>query len=878
MKNIRPPRLAEKLFNWYCGQAKVDDLRGDMEEWFHLQVERHSLFRARLFYWRQVLSLITSYAVRKRKKDSRVGLFASSTFSAVMLRNYLTVAVRNLYRHKYFTIVNATGLAIGMSITLLFLTMLIYVHTFDDFHRDKDKIFRVITSYQKGLDQFDLASASVQLADKIKSGVAGIDQVTRINSNFSGEAIVNELHVPIRGFYADPSFLSIFTFPLEEGSTLDALTKPNSIVLTQSAAQKLFGNTPAFGKTISILNQGDFLVTGILKDLPKNTHLDFESLVSYATLPPGETGDVIQYDGPFAHGLEFVYFKVKDANQLSGLTNYLQIISRQASKNSDASIDFQLQALTDITPGRDLAMLTGGLGPQWDYPGFYIFGTICLLILLPACFNYTNISIARAIKRAKEIGLRKTLGSQRQQIFIQFISETVVVTTLSLIGAIGLFFLTRSEFQGMMVAASSLDLSLTWTTGIAFVLFAVITGLIAGTAPALYFARLNPIQALRNQNTRRGFSVMWLRKGLTIFQFVLSFGFIVALIVFSRQYRYSMNYDFGFQRENILDIPLRGTDPALFSSEFSKLSSVHSISFSSDVLGLHHSAGDSWMQFDSRADSFQVNEMFVDANYVENLGLKLIAGSTFPNEVWNREQHILVNEQFLHQFSIDNPRDAIGKVVRVENKDLEIIGVLKDFHFSSLREPIKSFAFRMHPDRYERANLKVSFTDVYYGISEMEKVWKRINPENSMVANFMNDQINGAYEFYRTLMKIIGFLGFLAISISLLGMLGMVVYTAETRTKEVGIRKVMGASVGRITLLLSKDYLKLMGVACLLALPLTVVMVDKTLSNMQHYHVTLSYWDVLLGLVIMFALGIATIASQTFKAANANPADTLRME
>jgi putative ABC transport system permease protein len=276
----------------------------------------------------------------------------------------------------------------------------------------------------------------------------------------------------------------------------------------------------------------------------------------------------------------------------------------------------------------------------------------------------------------------------------------------------------------MLVASSSLDLSLTWTIAGLFLLLAIITGIIAGAIPALYFARLNPVQALKNQSSSKLFSGLWMRKGLTVFQFILSFRFIVALFVFSRQYRYTMNYDFGFQRENILDVELQQTDTALFATEFSKLSSVHVISFSSDVLGLHHSAGDSWMKCENQTDSIKVNYMFVDHRYIENLGLKLLAGTNFPDGVWNREKHLIVNEEFLKTFQIAAPAEAIGQVVRVNKQDLEIIGVLKDFHFSSLREPIKSFAFRVDPAQYKIANLKVSFTDAYAGIADMEKLWK----------------------------------------------------------------------------------------------------------------------------------------------------------
>jgi putative ABC transport system permease protein len=875
MTNHQPPKLARKIFEWYCGHAKVEDLLGDMDEWFYENLKTKSSATAKLIYWKHILVLMFSYAIKKRKRDARPGHYSTSTFSFDMLRNYIKVAVRNLYRFKYFTIVNAVGLAIGMSISLLFITLFAYVNTFDDFHTNGSRIYRVLTSYKNGLDQYDMASAPPLVGDRLKTELTGIESVTRITSNFFGDVVLNNIHVPLRGYYTDPEFLSIFSFELEKGNVHEALKKPNSIVITHEAEEKLFGSENALGKTIEISKRGSFEITGVLKKLPMNTHLAFESLVSYETLPQKE--HVVNYETPFSYGLDFVYILVQDEDKLDNLNQYLEKLSKEISQTSGEEIDYYLQALSEITPGRDLAMLTGGLGPQWDYPSFYIFGTICLLILLPACFNYTNISIARAMKRAKEIGLRKTMGSQQQQIFFQFIAETVVVTMISLVGALILFFFVRGEFKSMMIGASQLDLSITWTTAGFFILFAIFVGILGGTAPALYFARLNPIQALKNQSSTKIFSGMWMRKSLTVFQFALSFGFIVALVVFARQYRYSMNYDFGFQKENILDVELQKADPDLFASEFSKLSSVQRISFSSDVLGLHPSQGDTWMQYENKTDSVKISEVFVSPGYIENIGLKFLAGTGFPEGRWNSEQHLIVNEQFLKKFQIATPADAIGKVVRVDKQDLQIIGVLKDFHFSSLREPITCFAFRTDPSRYRIANLKVSFIDAYTGITTMEKLWKSMGNEEKFEANFFDDQINGAYESYTFLLKIIGFLGLLAISISLLGMLGMVVYTSESRTKEVGIRKVMGASVRTITLLLSRDYLTLMGLACLLALPITMWIVDQMLS-MQFYHVTISISDVLLSLFVLFALGLLTIGSQTYKTAMTNPADTLRGE
>jgi ABC-type antimicrobial peptide transport system permease subunit len=817
-----------------------------------------------------------SYAIRKRKKQAQLSPFSHDSFSLAIIKNYFVVASRNLYRHKYFTIVNAVGLAIGMSVSLLLITLIGFVYTYDNFHEKREHIYRVISSHEKNGNSFDLASAPIAIADRLKNEFTGIESVTRIVPNFRHEVMIGDNNIPIQGFYVDPEFLSIFSCTLISGDKITALQKPNSIVLTESTAKKIFGDENAFGKIIEVASLGSFEVTGILKDPPLNTHMRFESLVSYKTVEDKYRNATLLYEDPFSIGMFFVYLVISDPAQLNKFENYLNVLAAESSKMSEAKIDFQLQALNEIALGPELVMMTGTLGPQWGATGFYIFGTICLLILLPACFNYANISIARALKRAKEIGLRKTMGGGRDQIFFQFITETIVVTTISLLGALLLFFLVRDEFKRMLTGGSSLDLSLSWTNVSYFFAFTIATGFVAGFAPALYFSKLNPIKALKSQ--AKGFSGMWIRKSLTVFQFILSFGFIVALIVFSRQYRYSLNYNFGFQKENILDVDLQESDPNLFLSEFSKLSSVNQISFSDKVLGLFPIGAESWMQMENKSDSIRVADMYTDHSYIKNLGMELIAGKGFPDEPWTHEQYLIVNESFVKTFSIPSAADAIGQVVRVNKKDLQIIGVLKDFNYATLHWEIKSFAFRMDPSQFKHANLKVSFQDAYEGINEMEVLWRKLGNTKKFKAEFLDDEINRAFHNYATLLKLAGFLGLLAISISLLGMLGMVVYTSESRTKEVGIRKVLGASVSGITFLLSKDYIKMMGWAFLIAIPLSVFVIDKMLSSMQHYRVRLTVWDILAGMLILMAMGLATLSSQTIKTASTNPAETLKSE
>jgi len=297
---------------------------------------------------------------------------------------------------------------------------------------------------------------------------------------------------------------------------------------------------------------------------------------------------------------------------------------------------------------------------------------------------------------------------------------------------------------------------------------------------------------------------------------------------------------------------------------------------SSGILGL--SSSSTWIHPTESVDSTEVNQLFIDEHYLDNVGLKLIAGNNFPDAVWQHEQYIIVNEEFLKANQIARAVDAIGKIYLVDGQELEVIGVTKNFHFASLRLPIQNFFFRMDPSQFTYANMKVSFTDAFASLTAMEETWNKLIGNRKFSARFFDDEINEAYDFYQSLLKIVGFLGLLAISISLLGLLGMVVYTSETKTKEVGIRKVMGASIISITVLLSKDYIKLMLWAAAFAIPVTWFLFDKYLSTMQYYRITINVWDVLISLFALLLLGLATTASQTYKTASTNPAETLKYE
>lgn len=877
MKNIRPPKLADRIFEWYCQRAAVEDLHGDMEELFFINLERMSPFKAKAKYWGQILSLIFSYAIKKRKRKVAYHPLSSNANSFSMLQNYFKVATRSLAKQKFFTTINVLGLAIGMSFSLLLVALITYVTTYDTFHTNKDRIYRITTEADDHIRSREYASSPSLLADKLKNEFAGVEEVVRINNTLNIEAQDPDIDatLPLSGYFADPSFLRVFTFPLEKGNSATALEKINSIVITQRAAKKLFGDDDPIGKVITMGQFGDCVVTGLLKDVPKNSHMQFEVLCSYATWENWLKNHNVKPETEWtAFRNNYVYFLMPEHHDMESLQSFLNATAHKAyANNKELTANFGIQSLNAIVPGSELY---NQIGPDWDRLVLTIFGALTLMILLPACFNYANISVARALKRSKEIGLRKVVGGQRRQIFFQFIVETVIITLISLVGAYGIFVLVRNEFVSMMVSGDLLDLSTSFSMLLYFIAFALLVGFLAGGIPALYFSKINPVQALKNTTPIKALTGFSFRKVMLVLQFALSLGFIMGVVIVLKQYQSTINYNLGFGKENILDVELQGSNPDLFKSEFDKLAPVQSISMSSGIIGTY-AYGAVWITRGQSRDSVEIHEMFVDENYLPNFDLKLINGNNFNRGI-NNKNFVIVNEQFLKQFKLTES-NGLGETFNIPGSgEVSILGVVKDFHYRPLREPISSFFFRYDPNEFRFANLKVTANEMQSAFSDMEAAWKNLGNETMFKSKFMDDEIEEAYSFYFTMIKMCGFLGLLAISISCLGLLGMVVYTAERRTKEIGIRKVMGATVSELTILLSKSYIKMILIGSMIAIPITYFIFSQLIVSMQYYHMDIGAMEIIISFVILLVIGLATIMSQTIRASRANPVDTLRYE
>jgi len=872
MPNQQPPKLASRLFDWWGGRALTEDLKGDLEEGFYENLEAKGSFKAKWIYTYQVLTLCFSYAL-KRRKDSAAYSPYYATNSLAMFNNYFKIAMRNFMKQKLFTSINLLGLALGMSICLLAISITYSILESDNFHEKKERVFQ-INAYLKDADQSRIyGSVFPAVGDYMEEKYPFIETALNIHSGFRPVVNHHGNLLDFHGYYVDPEFFQVFSFKLIEGDPRTALAKPNTIILTKSVAEKLFRDADPMGKVLET-ETGSFTVTGVMPDL-KETHLYFQVLTSQQTykLQLADHNPVNDWKQYRNH---YLYLLLKPETQNASLQDALAQTSVKAEEfNPETSIELQSVRLDKAVPRWDIS---NAIGIGWDYPSLLFFFFIGLLILLPAIFNYTNLSIARAMKRAKEIGIRKVVGAQKAQIKAQFIVETVIMTILALVGSMFVFVIVQNELLDMIISAEVLNTSIRPSLVVVFIIFGLIIGVLSGLFPAVYFSRLSPIHSLKGDMKPGSFSVSGIKKGLFVFQFALSLFFIIGVATIVRQYHHVFNRQHGFDSENVLTIAFNGQNKEVALQELARHPDVKAVTTTSHLPGINMQSA-SWA-IPNGKDTLQASEIFIGDDFVKNMNMELVWGFSPPkNQSTHNEELVMVNEEFLRAASVfDRAEDTLTFVME-DGRHARISGVLKDLHYEPLSREIRPMIFRKSTAKSQFVLLSLQSNDIQKTIGELEEIWTEVDQKVPFEASFLDDEIERAYKFLTVQIKIFSFLGALAIVISCLGLLGMVSYTTENRTKEIAIRKIMGASVSSIYLLLTRDFIRLIGYSALLAIPLAYVFYDKMfLYFLIRYGLGLGFWEVLASVFFLFLLGFFFIFWQTSKVAQSNPATNLRYE
>ncbi|HEY0679354.1 MAG TPA: ABC transporter permease [Chitinophagaceae bacterium] len=811
-----------------------------------------------------------------------------------MLIHYIKIALRNLAKQKGLTLINVLGLSIGLACFTLFLLYSVNELTFDRFHTKADNIYRVYRSAAPmGDDPGNMDSyMPMPLGPALKQDLADVEEFVRMQDAGWAEFVKVENNVSRMGVaFADPQFFKVFSFPLIKGNPNTALSDPRSMVITQESAKKLFGNADPMGKTIEVKLEEKFepfIVTGIAKDIPANSTITFPMLANYEFLQNTKSG--ARSKDNWRRSSYQTYVLLKEGSRLANDKARLQLFRKKYYPDEEERlrkagywtkqgppVSFGLQPMTTMHTDTRIG---GGLVDPVDPKTIWILLSIAAGVLLIACINFTTLAIGRSAGRAKEVGIRKVVGGLKRELIFQFLMEALLLTLLSTIIGLLLVNLLLPSFNNL--SGRELKFSFSLYPQMIWLLagLIIIVGLIAGSYPALVLSRFNPIEVWRRKLKLSG-SNMFTRSLVTL-QFVLSVGLIISTLIILQQLNFMRSKNPGFNKENIVVVDASGTDTdkifPLFKQAAAKHPEVKGISGAE--IGLGEGTGYSRSGFDYKGKHKEVFEYFVDADYIGLMGMKLIAGRDFdPRIASDTVNSVIVNEAMVRDFGW-TVESAIGQQLPEYSDQLKpvVIGVVKDFHFRPFSEKVLPQMFHQFSDyRPFKFFVRISEGNPAGVLAKLQDSWKSVVPELPFKFSFLDEDLNRFYRSEARWSSIVGWAGGISIFLACLGLFGLAALAVLNRTREIGIRKVLGASVPGIINLISKDFLKLVLIAFIIASPVAWYFMSRWLEDFA-YRINITVWIFIFAGITAVAIALVTVGAQAMRAAMANPVKSLRTD
>nr|WP_295869018.1 ABC transporter permease [uncultured Chitinophaga sp.] len=794
-----------------------------------------------------------------------------------MLLRYIQIAFRNLRRQKLFAFINIAGLALSMTVCLMVLKSTKKNFSYDKFHPAASRTWRITSqaTTQEG-KHYHMASAPLPLTNVLRQDYPIAEEAVSLYGVLSGNVTAGKKKLPVSGAFTEPAFFQVFGFRLQSGNPATALSTPNSIVLSEATASRIFGTTSAMGKVVHFEKLGDYIVTGILASPPGLSHIDYDAYASLSSVPALEQQGLLPERLLNWNNVQdgYVYVKLKPGVGEASLATALSFISRryyQPASKGTGSITLEEQSLRSISPSREMYNDIGSAPPWGKVLGEIAVG---LALLVCACFNYINLSIVRSLQRAREVGVRKVNGAYRWQVFMQFIVESVIMCVLALLLAVALLILAEHYTTvgiGFLSGAPVDFMLIGW-----FLLFSVLTGVLAGIIPAWALSSFQPAKVLRNMVDIKLFGGLGLRKTLIVIQFSLSLTAIIFFVTVYRQFAYKAAFNMGFARENILNVPLADADFQLMKDRMMQVKGVEMITASSGTLGVPRHSGFMQVKTAVNGNRMQAGYYAGDADFLKVMQLKLLAGSGFPATMpRDHEQYVIVNEQMVKAMNLASPSDAIGKAIWLSDSAMvSIIGVIKDFNYQPIEAPVFPMAIRFVPGQFTQLQVLVNTHDKEALTAGIKKAWQEMHPGETFSAEWMSDLMHEKTSGKEPVSGL-AVLVFMITVIAALGLLGVVSYTTFTRRKEIGVRKVMGAGVSGLVLLLSRNYLRLILLAGLIALPLGYLG-SRLFLQIFANRISIGFFTLAGSFVALLGIALLAIISQTWRAARSNPVDVLR--
>ena len=871
-----PPRWLDRLFEWFCKDEELEVLRGDLYELYGKRFEGQGRFKADLFFGLEVLDLFRPFAIRRNIK----------LISTIMLGSYFKLTFRNFSRQKVYSLLNISGLGIGLS---CFILIFLYIQdelSYDRFHSNSNRIYRVLEHLESdGLGEHS-ASLPFPTGPALKNEFPRqVEQVVRL-FNFQSPTLVLANKVADKAFnessifFADSNFLQVFEFELLEGERATALNGPNSILISKSMAAKYFEQEDPIGKVLEFQGQQDLQVTGILEDAPSNAHFQYDFIVSFSSLKSWYNGG---YPNSWYWNPCWTYILLEENTNKEQFEEQLPaFVDKYFPEFIRPDVQLELQPLQDI---HLYSKLDYEIQANSDIKTIYIFGVIALFVLFIAAINFINLSTARATKRAKEVGVRKTLGSSRTQLVVQFIFESILMVLLALGIAALIVTIVLTPFNTLV--EKSMGLYLLWQP--AFLLGAILlcvgVGVLSGFYPAFVLSSFKTVTALKNDKLQvKGLKF---RRVLVTLQFAISTFLIASTFIAIDQFHHLRDQDIGFDQKHVLMVPVirspMGEHYDYFRDQALQSPHIQSITGVEEIVGAKHQVEN--YRFEGMDRSKPFPRFHVLHNFVETMDIKLLAGRDYSREHPTDDTlALVVNESMVKAMGWNSPEEAVNK--RFYYRDQlkgRVVGVVKDYNFVSKHHPIGPMALDLFSS--PRAfNLFIKYLAVRVdgqhlqeAMTDLKQAWTATLPERPFEVFFLEDRLNESYVSEQKLSQITIIFSFLAIGVACLGLFGLATFNVERRTKEIGLRKVLGISTSQILVLLSKEFIYLILFALAVSIPVSYLLLGRWLDGFA-YRVSIGIWPFVIAGAITFSVAMITILYHALRASTINPIKTLRYE
>lgn len=811
-----------------------------------------------------------------------------------MIKNYLRSAWRNIARHKFISLINISGLTIGITCCLLILVYIINELSYDRYNENANRTYRVTRIFysRDGSENLHLSSIAPPFGPLLKVAFPDIEKVTRVlPNNTTVFRYKDKLFNEQNGFFADENFFNVFSVNVTKGDKKTALNEPYSVMITPEIAKKYFGNDDPINKAVTLDNtKHEFTVTGIFEPLPSNAHMHPNMLFSFNTLKDSVIYGEKQLETNFGNNSFYTYLLLpKNYNseiinrQLNSFLNkYVHLPGMPPNIKTSQATKLTMQKLTDI---HLKSHLDDEIEPEGSMTRVYIFSIIAGFILLIACINYMNLSTARSALRAKEIGIRKVIGAQRKEIIRQFLGESILVTWFALILAMVLTWLLLPYINSLAHLNLAFSSLFRWNIFIGILSLPFFIGLLSGIYPAIFMSSFKPVKVLKGL-LKVGSGNISFRKVLVVVQFSVSIILIVATTVVFQQLSYIENKSLGFNKDHILIASYPGTITKQFESfrqELLKNPAIRAVGRSSRIPSgrlLDDQGAQVIEGGKSVPTNIELKYITTDFGFMETYGMKMAAGRNFSRDYLTDTANYIINETAVQQLGWKTAQNAIGKDLTYGNTKGKVIGVVHDFHFESLHQPIIPMLFFLPSPSsgyYNSISIKVNGNDVQSAINTIRDTWHQYVPNVPFDYTFLDDRFQKLYDAEQQESQLFTIFSCLAIFIACLGLFGLSAFTISQRIKEIGVRKVLGASVPQIVVELSRSFLALVIIASLIALPVAWIFMHRWLLGFA-FRIDLSWWVFLLAGIIAFIIAFTTISFQAVKAANMNPVKSLRSE